>query len=113
MSPPLFSLRVCIWRGFKTKYDVCHILCYEFFTLDHGRNLVGDVSPAFSGGGDIISHVPHFFSSDFAFGEVPKIKVMLATFCVKPFSCQMLHIAKLMLKQSLVRYDWILLVYQF
>jgi len=34
MSPPLFSLRVCISRGFKTKYDVCHVLCYEFFMLD-------------------------------------------------------------------------------
>ena len=34
MSPPLFSLRVCIWRDFKTKYDVCHVLCEEFFMLD-------------------------------------------------------------------------------
>jgi len=33
MSPPLFSLRVCIWRGFKTKYDVCHVLCEEYFML--------------------------------------------------------------------------------
>ena len=32
--PPLFSLRVCIWRGFKTKCDVCHVLCEEFFILD-------------------------------------------------------------------------------
>jgi len=32
--PPLFSLRVCIWRGFKTKGDVCHVLCEEFFILD-------------------------------------------------------------------------------
>jgi len=32
--PQLFSLRVCIWRGFKTKFDVCHVLCEEFFTLD-------------------------------------------------------------------------------
>jgi len=32
--PPLFSLRVCIWRDFKTKYDVCHVLCEEFFMLD-------------------------------------------------------------------------------
>jgi len=23
--PPLFSLRVFIWRGFKTKCDVCHV----------------------------------------------------------------------------------------
>jgi len=34
MFPLLFSLRVCIWRGFKTKYDVCHLLCEEFFMLD-------------------------------------------------------------------------------
>jgi len=32
--PPLFSLRACIWRGFKTKCDVCHVLCEEFFILD-------------------------------------------------------------------------------
>jgi len=32
--PPLFSLRVCIWRYFNTKYDVCHVLCEEFFMLD-------------------------------------------------------------------------------
>ena len=34
MSPPLFSLRVCISRGFKTKCDVCHVLREEFFMLD-------------------------------------------------------------------------------
>ena len=28
--PLLFSLRVCIWRDFKTKYDICHVLCEEF-----------------------------------------------------------------------------------
>jgi len=32
--PPLFSLRVCIWRGFKTKCDVCQVLREEFFILD-------------------------------------------------------------------------------
>ena len=32
--PPHFSLKVCIWRGFKTKCDVCHVLCEEFFMLD-------------------------------------------------------------------------------
>jgi len=32
--PPLFSLRVYIWRGFKTKYDVCHVLCEDFLMLD-------------------------------------------------------------------------------
>jgi len=34
MSPPTFSLTVCVWKGFKTKYDVCHVLCEEFFMLD-------------------------------------------------------------------------------
>jgi len=28
------SLRVCIWRGFKTKCDVYHVLCKDFFMLD-------------------------------------------------------------------------------
>jgi len=34
MCPPHFSLRVCIWRGCKTKCDVCHVLCEEVFMLD-------------------------------------------------------------------------------
>ena len=32
--PPLFPLSVCIWRSFKTKCDVCHVLCEEFLMLD-------------------------------------------------------------------------------
>jgi len=32
--PPTFSRRVCIWRGFKTKCYICHVLCEEFFMLD-------------------------------------------------------------------------------
>jgi len=34
--PPHFSHRVCncIWRGFKTKCEVCHVLWEEFFMLD-------------------------------------------------------------------------------
>jgi len=32
--PPTFSRRVCIWRGFKTKCYICHVLCEEFFVLD-------------------------------------------------------------------------------
>jgi len=32
--PPYFSLRFCIWRGFRTKSDVCHVACEEFFMLD-------------------------------------------------------------------------------
>ena len=42
MSLSLFSLRVCIWRGFKTKYDVCHILCKEFIMLDVTHSNVDD-----------------------------------------------------------------------
>jgi len=34
MSPPLFLLRFCIWRGFKYTSDVCHVLCEELFMLD-------------------------------------------------------------------------------
>ena len=30
----LFSLRICIWGGFKTKCDVCRVLCEDFFMLD-------------------------------------------------------------------------------
>jgi len=32
--PSPFSLRVCSWRVFKTKYDVCYVLCEKFFMLD-------------------------------------------------------------------------------
>ena len=63
--PPLFSLRVCIWRGFKTKYHVCHVLCEEFFRLDHGRNFVGDtgdVSPRFFRWGGYNMPCPPTFS---------------------------------------------------
>jgi len=34
--PPLFLFRFCIWRGFKDKSDVCHVLCEELFMLDRG-----------------------------------------------------------------------------
>jgi len=36
MSPHFFLFRFCIWRGFKNKSDVCHVLCEEFFML-YGR----------------------------------------------------------------------------
>jgi len=32
--PPYFSLKVCIWRGFKSKCDACHVLCEEFSMLN-------------------------------------------------------------------------------
>jgi len=47
----------------------------------------GDVPPTFSGGGYDVPCPPTFFSLGFVFGEVSKIKVMLATFFVKRFSC--------------------------
>jgi len=34
--PHFFLFRFCIWRGFKNKSDVCHVLCGELFML-HGR----------------------------------------------------------------------------
>jgi len=46
---------------------------------------------------------PHIFLLGFAFGEVPKLNVMLSHL-YEEFSCQMLHIAMLMFKQSLVWY---------
>jgi len=77
-----------------------------------GGGLGGRVPPRFQVEGYNMPHPPTFFSSDFVF-EVPKIKVTFVTFCLKCFSCYMLRIAKLMLKQSLVWHHWILLVYQF
>ena len=44
--PPLCSLRVCIWRGLKTKCDVCHVLCEEFVILDLTHSYV-DVETEF------------------------------------------------------------------
>ena len=32
--PHIFQVRFCIWRGFKNKSDVCHVLCEELFMLD-------------------------------------------------------------------------------
>jgi len=29
----IFLFRFCIWRGFKYKSDVCHVLCEELFML--------------------------------------------------------------------------------
>ena len=31
--PHTFLFRFCIWRGFKNKSDVCHVLCEELFML--------------------------------------------------------------------------------
>jgi len=79
-------------------------------TQGHGRNLVGvtgDVSPHFfRRGGHNMPCPLTFLSLGFVVREVSKIKVMFVAFYVKRF--QMLdgrpHIAKLMLKQSLVWY---------
>jgi len=32
--PHFFLFRFCIWRGFKNKSDVCHVLCEELFMLE-------------------------------------------------------------------------------
>jgi len=45
---------------------------------------------------------PIFFSLGFSVGEVSKIEVTFVAFCVKSISYLMLHIAKLILIQSLV-----------
>ena len=34
MSPHFFIFTFCIWRGFKNKSDVCHVLCAELLMLD-------------------------------------------------------------------------------
>ena len=34
MSPHTFLFTFCIWRDFKNKCDVCHVLCEELFMLD-------------------------------------------------------------------------------
>ena len=34
--PHFFLFRLCVWRGFKNKSKVCHILCKELFKLDGG-----------------------------------------------------------------------------
>jgi len=47
----------------------------------------GTCPPHFFRWGENMPCPPHFFSSDFVFGEVPKIKVTFATFCVTCFSC--------------------------
>jgi len=32
--PHVFIFTFCIWRGYKTKCDVCQFLCEDFFMLD-------------------------------------------------------------------------------
>jgi len=34
MSPHFFLFRFSIWRDFKNKSDVCHVLSEELFMLD-------------------------------------------------------------------------------
>jgi len=54
----------------------------------HGRNLVGDtgdVSPTFSGEGNITCHVPSHFYLRALCLEVSKLNVKVVTFCVKSF----------------------------
>ena len=62
--PSLFSLRVCIWRGFKTKCDVRHVLCEEFFILDVTHCYV-DVDRAWCGITDSDIFINFYFKNDF------------------------------------------------
>jgi len=32
--PKFFLFKFYIWRGFKNKSDVCHVLCEELFMID-------------------------------------------------------------------------------
>jgi len=34
MSPHIFLFKFCIWRDFKNKSNVCHVLCEGLFMLD-------------------------------------------------------------------------------
>jgi len=38
----IFLFRFYIWRGFKNKSDVCHVLCEELFMLD-GRPYIAEL----------------------------------------------------------------------
>jgi len=38
-SPHFFLFSFCIWRGFKNKSDVCHVLCEELFMLDGRQHI--------------------------------------------------------------------------
>jgi len=62
--PPLISLRVCIWRGFKTKCGVCHDLCEEFFMLDVTHSHV-DVETEFGVFTDSDIFINCYFKNDF------------------------------------------------
>jgi len=62
----------------------------------------GRVPTSFSDGGTYSVVSPYIFLLRFVFGEVSKLNVTFVTFCVKSFSCKMLHTAMLVLKQNLV-----------
>jgi len=46
-----------------------------------------DVATNFLDSGYIICHVPPYFSLNFAYGDISKMKVTFVPFCVKSFSC--------------------------
>jgi len=65
MSPPLFSLRVCIRRGLKTKCDdVCHVLYEEFFILNVTHSYV-DFERVWCGITDSDIFINFYFKNDF------------------------------------------------
>jgi len=57
----------------------------------------GTCPPNFSDDGDIICHVPLFI-----FGKISKISDVRHVLCEELFTLDVTHIAKLMMKQSLV-----------
>jgi len=63
---PHFSLRVCSWRGFTSKCDVCHVLCEEFFMLDVTHSHV-DVETEFGVGSLILIFFISIFTSKLIF----------------------------------------------
>jgi len=47
MSPHFFLFRFCIWRGFKNKSVVCHVLCEELCMVDARPHSQVDVETEF------------------------------------------------------------------
>jgi len=62
-DPPTFFFYGFVWRGFKTKCDVCHVLCEEFFTLDVAHSHV-DVERVWCGITDSDIFINFYFKND-------------------------------------------------
>jgi len=55
-TPHIFLFTFCIWRGFKNKTDVYHVLREELFTLDVAHSQVDDET-----GFGVVSQILIFF----------------------------------------------------